>query len=152
VLTAEKAPTNRTSGSSAVVGHFGYFYKNYPIIAYDGEEAPRDTIYDFRPVHSSGLPHAAAMVARWEDQCMTLCDLLFTLLRTDPAVETGRLLAVAAQRGVPMVVLDAGLEETASLCPWKLLSSRPDQHAAWRGDELPNDSIALIDRVHSACR
>ena len=104
-----------------------------------------------RPVHSFGLPHAAGMVARWEDQCMTLCGLLFTLLRTDPAVETGSLLAAAAQRGVPMVVLDAGLEETASLCPWKLLSSRPDQHAAWRGDELPNDSIALIDRVHSAC-
>jgi len=83
---------------------------------------------------------------------MTLCGLLFTLLRTDPAVETGSLLAAAAQRGVPMVVLDAGLEETASLCPWKkLLSSRPDQHAAWRGDELPNDSIALIDGVHSAC-
>ena len=47
MLTAEKAPTNRTSGSSAVVGNFGYFYENSPIIAYDGEEAPRDTIYDF---------------------------------------------------------------------------------------------------------
>ena len=27
--------------------NFGYFYKNSPIIAYDGEEAPEYTIYDF---------------------------------------------------------------------------------------------------------
>lgn len=60
------------------------------------------------------------------------------------------LLAAAARRGVPMVVLDVGVEETASLYPSKLVLSRPDQHVAWRGDELPNDSIALIDCVRGA--
>jgi hypothetical protein len=32
-----------------------------------------------------------------------------------------------------------------------LLLSRPDQHVAWRGDRLPADSLALIDRVRGAC-
>jgi hypothetical protein len=28
--------------------------------------------------------------------------------------------------------------------------SRPDQHVAWRGDRLPSDALALIDRVRGA--
>jgi hypothetical protein len=28
--------------------------------------------------------------------------------------------------------------------------SRPDQHVAWRGDGLPADPLALIDRVRGA--
>jgi len=28
--------------------------------------------------------------------------------------------------------------------------SRPDQHVAWRGDSLPADPLALIDRVRGA--
>jgi hypothetical protein len=44
------------------------------------------------------------------------------------------------------VVLAVGVGETASLHPSKPLLSRPDQNVAWRGDELPNDSIGLIDR------
>jgi hypothetical protein len=27
---------------------------------------------------------------------------------------------------------------------------RPDHHVAWRGDELPTDAAALIDRVRGA--
>ena len=129
--------------------NFGYFYKNSPIIAYDGEEAPGYTIYDFVQSTAPGCrtPHV------WLRGGRSLYDALgpeFTLLRTDPAVETGSLLAAAARRGMPMVVLDVGVEEIASLYPSKLVLSRPDQHVAWRGDELPNDSIALIDCVRGA--
>jgi len=129
--------------------NFGYFYKNSPIIAYDGEEAPGYTIYDFvqSTVPGCRTPHV------WLRGGRSLYDALgpeFTLLRTDPAVETGSLLAAAAQRGVPMVVLDVGVEETASLYPSKLVLSRPDQHVAWRGDKLPNDSTGLIDCVRGA--
>lgn len=71
----------------------------------------------------------------------------FTLLRFDSAVETGALGTAAADRGVPMVVLDVEADETESLYPTRLLLSRPDQHVAWRGDKLPDDSLRLIDRV-----
>jgi hypothetical protein len=137
VLASAKRLTNRTSGSSAGL-NFGYFYENSPIIAYDGEEPPGYTIYDF--VQSTVLgcrtPHL------WLRDGKSLYDALgpeFTLLRTDPAVEIGGLVAAAAQRGVPMIVLDVDAEETASLYPSKLVLSRSDQHVAWRGDELPND-------------
>jgi hypothetical protein len=49
-----------------------------------------------------------------------------------------------------MVLLDVGVEEAASLYHSKLPLSGPDQHVGWRGDELPNDSIGLIDRVRGA--
>jgi Aromatic-ring hydroxylase, C-terminal len=63
------------------------------------------------------------------------------------------LVAAAAQRCVSMVVLDVEAEECASLYPRKLVLSRPDQHVAWRGDEPPEDSLGLIDRVRgSSCR
>ena len=31
-----------------------------------------------------------------------------------------------------------------------LILSRPDRHVAWRGDTLPSDPLALIDRVRGA--
>jgi hypothetical protein len=48
----------------------------------------------------------------------------FTLLRTDPAVETGSLLAAAVQRGVPMVVLDAGFRTNV----WRLRFPRSSRN------------------------
>ena len=55
-------------------------------------------------------------------------------------------MAAAAQRGVPMVVLDVDSDEAALLYRHRLVLSRPDQHVAWRGDEPPDDSLGLIDR------
>ena len=74
----------------------------------------------------------------------------FTLLRSDPAVDIDGLVTAARQRGVPLAVLDLDADESATLYPHKLLVSRPDQHVAWRGDELPNDPVGLIDRLRGA--
>ncbi len=129
--------------------NFGYFYDASPIIAYDGEQPPGYTIYDFSQSTVPGCrtPHL------WLRDGRSLYDALgpdFTLLRFDPAVEAGGLVAAAAQRGVPMVVLDVEADEAASLYPRKLVLSRPDQHVAWRGDRPPDDSTGLIDRVRGA--
>ncbi len=129
--------------------NFGYFYENSPIIAYDGEKAPDYTLYDFRQSTVPGCrtPHL------WLCNGRSLYDAVgpeFTLLRFDPAVETGALRTAAANRGVPMVVLDAEADESEPLYPTKLVLSRPDQHVAWRGDELPQDSLGLIDRVRGS--
>jgi hypothetical protein len=69
------------------------------------------------------------------------------LLRLDPAVEVDGLVTAAARRGVPMSLLDVDADDAADLYPHKLMLSRPDQHVAWRGDRLPQDCLALIDRV-----
>ena len=129
--------------------NFGYFYKDSPIIAYDGEEAPGYTMYDFSQSTVPGCrtPHL------WLRDGRSLYDALgpdFTLLRFDPAVEVGGLVAAAAEHGVPMTVLDVDGNEAAALYPRKVLLSRPDQHVAWRGDEPPDDPAALIERVRGA--
>ncbi len=126
--------------------NFGYFYEGSPIIAYDGKEPPAYDIYNFSQSTVPGCrtPHL------WLRDGRSLYDALgpeFTLLRFDPAVETGSIAAAAAQCGVPFVVLDVDADETASLYPYKLVLSRPDQHVAWRGNELPENPVGLIDRV-----
>jgi hypothetical protein len=74
----------------------------------------------------------------------------FTLLRFDPAIEVASLEHAARERGVPLRVLDMQRPKAATYYGGGLLLSRPDQHVAWRGDELPADSLALVDRVRGA--
>jgi hypothetical protein len=74
----------------------------------------------------------------------------FTLLRFDRAVDVVPLEAAARIRGVPLKVLDIKRATPANLYETALLLSRPDQHVAWRGDRLPPDSLALVDRVRGA--
>jgi hypothetical protein len=47
-------------------------------------------------------------------------------------------------------VLDIQPPTTAIFYGAGLVLSRPDQHVAWRGDRLPADPLALIDRVRGA--
>ena len=129
--------------------NFGYFYDGSPIVAYDGETAPGYTMADFSQSTVPGCrtPHL------WLRDGRSLYDALgpnFTLLRLDPAVEIGSLVAAASRRSVPMAVLDVDADDAAKLYPRKLLLSRPDRHVAWRGDQPPNDPLALIDCVRGA--
>ena len=140
----------RNVGQTCCAGlNFGYFYKDSPIIAYDGEEAPSYTMYDFSQSTVPGCrtPHL------WLRDGRSLYDALgagFSLLRFDPAIEVGGLIAAAAKHRVPIALLDVDGEDAAALFPRKLVLSRPDFHVAWRGDKLPDDPAALIDRVRGA--
>jgi hypothetical protein len=103
-------------------------------------------MYDFRQSTVPGCrtPHL------WLRDGRSLYDALasnFTLLRLDREVEVRGLVAAATRRGVPMTVVDVDAEDAATLYPQRLVLSRPDQHVAWRGDEPPDDPMALIDRV-----
>lgn len=131
--------------------NFGYFYDASPIIAHDGEAAPAYSMYDYTPSTVPGcrLPHL-----RLEDG-RPLYDALgpwFTLIRRDPAVEVGPLLAAARWRDLPMALLDLAEDEGPSLYPQKLVLARPDQHVAWRGDAPPDDASGLVDLVRGAKR
>ena len=74
----------------------------------------------------------------------------FTLLRFASAVDVAALEAAARSRGVPLKIIDIERPNTAIFYGCGLLLSRPDQHVAWRGDSLPADPLALIDRVRGA--
>jgi hypothetical protein len=74
----------------------------------------------------------------------------FALLRLDPQADASPLLDAAKQRGLPLRVVDLSPAEATGLYRHRWVLSRPDQHVAWRGDELPADALALIDRVRGA--
>jgi 2-polyprenyl-6-methoxyphenol hydroxylase-like FAD-dependent oxidoreductase len=129
--------------------NFGYFYDRSPIIAYDGDEPPPYTMYDFTPSTVPGCrtPHI------WLRDGRSLYDALgpgFTLLRFDRSVSVNALSTAAAKRGVPLTLLDVGSAEVPSPYAHKLVLSRPDQHVAWRGNAAPADSMSLIDLVRGA--
>jgi 2-polyprenyl-6-methoxyphenol hydroxylase-like FAD-dependent oxidoreductase len=129
--------------------NFGYYYDASPIIAYDGAAPPAYTMDGYTPSTVPGcrVPHL------WLKDGRSLYDAMgegFTLLRLDPAVAVDGLVAAAARRGVPLDVLDVDSDEAAALYDRKLVLSRPDRHIAWRGDHVPADALALIDRVRGA--
>jgi hypothetical protein len=99
----------------------------------------------------------------WCEDGTSLYDAMgpeFTLLRFDPATDVAALEAAARVRGMPLRVLDvkktaaAGFDgsgfDGSAFDGSGLVLSRPDQHVAWRGDRLPADPLALIDRVRGA--
>jgi 2-polyprenyl-6-methoxyphenol hydroxylase-like FAD-dependent oxidoreductase len=129
--------------------NFGYYYDASPIIAYDGASHPPYSMGDFTPSTVPGCrtPHL------WLHDGRSLYDALgpeYTLLRFDPTVDVDRLMAAAADRGVPLQLLDVVSDEATSVYDTRLVLSRPDQHVAWRDHMQPADPFALIDRIRGA--
>jgi len=56
----------------------------------------------------------------------------------------------ASERGVPLEIADIDHGEAASIYEKSLVLVRPDGHIAWRGDEVPDDALSLIDHVRGA--
>jgi hypothetical protein len=131
--------------------NFGYYYDRSPIIAYDGGQPPGYTMYEFTASTVPGCrtPHF------WLRDGRSLYDAMgdgFALLRFDPAIDISALEAAAAARGVPFTVVDATHEEAGEPYREALVLSRPDQHIAWRGEQLPDDPAKLIDLVTGATK
>jgi hypothetical protein len=129
--------------------NFGYFYARSPIITYDDEPHPSYTMHDFA---SSTVPGCRAPHL-WLGDHRSLYDALgpnYTLIRRDPTAQASEIAQAAAQRGVPLVVLDIDTPEARALYARKLTLVRPDQHVAWRGDEQPTCPLGLIDVVRGA--
>lgn len=129
--------------------NFGYFYDRSPIISYDGASHPVYTMHSFTSSTVPGcrLPHV------WLKDGRSLYDALgpgFTLIRLDPRLRVSSFAEAAAQRGVPLSVLDLDLSTARTLYERNLVLIRPDQHVAWRGNELPLAPMELIDHVRGA--
>jgi FAD binding domain-containing protein/aromatic ring hydroxylase-like protein len=129
--------------------NFGTYYDHSPIIAYDDAEQPAYTMNSYTPSTVPGCrtPHL------WREDGGSLYDAMgpeFTLLRFDSAVDVAALELAARNRGVPLKILDVARAAAAMFDEAALVLSRPDQHVAWRGDTLPADPLALIDRVRGA--
>jgi hypothetical protein len=128
----------------------GYHYTDSPIIVADGSSPPPEHYSDYSPSAHPGCraPHA------WLDSGESLYDHFgpgYTLLVTegDPR-HVDAFVKAAGDIGMPLTVValqTAGLRE---LYGASLALIRPDQHVAWRGNELPADPRALLDSVRGA--
>lgn len=131
--------------------NFGYHYDRSPIIVYDGEQAPTYTMGTFTSTTVPGcrVPHV------WVEGRRSLYDAMgpdYTLLRLDPTTRVTGIVAAAAQRSLPLEVLDVRSPEASELYRHRLVLVRPDQHVAWRGDAEPADPLDLVDLVRGAAR
>lgn len=124
--------------------NFGSYYDASPIVAYDGAAHPAYAMGSFTPSTVPGCraPHV------WLDG-RSLYDLLgdgHALLRFDPALDVMPLVRAMAARGMALVVLDLpkGVDPAYE---HRLVLVRPDQHVGWRGDDVPADPVALVDRL-----
>jgi 2-polyprenyl-6-methoxyphenol hydroxylase-like FAD-dependent oxidoreductase len=125
----------------------GYRYRGSPIVCAEDNE-PEWRYLDYVP---STWPGVRAPHVFLEDGS-ALFDLFgpgFTLVRfTDASVAA---LAEAAQRrGVPLKVLDVRDANARRIYERDFVLVRPDQHVAWRGNAMPDDALAVIDRVRGA--
>ena len=129
--------------------NFGYYYDRSTIIAYDGEAPPGYTMGSFT---SSTVPGCRAPHV-WLDSGRSLYDTLgpdYTLVRTDRSVAVAGIVAAAAERRVPLALLDVPASAARDVYAHKLVMVRPDQHVAWRGNEEPQAPSELIDLLRGA--
>jgi hypothetical protein len=129
--------------------NFGYFYDRSPLIAYDGEAQPAYSMGGFTASTVPGCraPHFGLADGR------SLYDAFgsdYTLLRLDPSLDVAPLVDAAKARAMPMQLLDVPRRAAPAEYRHALVLCRADQHVAWRGDAVPADPRALVDRLRGA--
>ena len=127
----------------------GYDYPDSPLVVPSGGPRPEPAVGVYTPsAHPGGrLPHA------WLPDGSSVYDLLgaeFTVLQLSPHADVRRLVEAAVARGVPLQVVDLGWAEALrDLYGADLVLVRPDQHVAWRGDQVA-DAEELLAGVTGA--
>jgi 2-polyprenyl-6-methoxyphenol hydroxylase-like FAD-dependent oxidoreductase len=129
----------------------GYRYTGSPIIVSDGTDLPPLEYGNYTPSSVPGCraPHV------WLGKGDSLFDHFgngFCLLKVDPSIDTAPLEAAAAKVGLPLKIWELDRADVRAQYGRKLTLIRPDQHVAWRGDELPEDCGQLIDVVRGAAQ
>jgi 2-polyprenyl-6-methoxyphenol hydroxylase-like FAD-dependent oxidoreductase len=125
----------------------GMRYENSPIVIADGSEPPPDHFMLYVPSAHPGClaPHL------WLSDGSSLYDHFgegFTLLITegDPSA-TNRLVEAAAKNKMPIKTLALADARLADRYGARFALIRPDQHIAWRSNEMPADSDIFIAKV-----
>ncbi len=128
----------------------GFRYEHSPIVVREDGEGPPQNVHRYvqcaRPGHRA--PHV------WLKRGQSTLDLFgkgFVLLRFLGAPpDVSALVAAAAQRGVPLRVVDLHNAAAAEAYEKRLVLVRPDGHVAWRGDEQPDNPLQVIDIIRGA--
>jgi len=128
----------------------GYQYTSSPIVCSESTGPPLSSTVEYRPTTFPGsrAPHA------WLGDGRSTLDLFgngFTLLRFGSGARQPTMMERSfAARGVPLSSVSIADPAVAALYERSLVLVRPDGHVAWRGDEDPVDSLAVVDHVRGA--
>ena len=125
----------------------GYRYEGSPICVPDGTipdpDDPEEFVASTRP--GSRAPHA------WLDDGRSTLDFYgrgYVLLRLGAkSPDVSALSWAASARHVPIKIVTVTQPDVVELYQHPLVLVRPDGHVAWRGNELPSNPGALIDKV-----
>jgi len=127
----------------------GYQYDASPVIVDDGTP-PLPEGQDYEPSARPGarLPHL------WLPDGASLYDRLgngFSLIRLHDDIDVAPFIESAAERRVPLAVIELRGQALKELYGASLLLVRPDQHVAWRGTSVDQSMAGtIIDRVRGA--
>ncbi|MBT6403659.1 MAG: hypothetical protein HOK11_04455 [Rhodospirillaceae bacterium] len=127
----------------------GVRYEDSVLVWPDGSQKVPDDADAYVPTARPG--HRAPHV--WLEDGDALCDRFadgFTLLRMDASVDVAPLFVAAGVVELPVALLDLDEAIVQARYEAALALIFPDGHVAWRGDVLPVDCVALIDRVRGA--
>ncbi len=129
--------------------HLGYSYAGSRLVVPDGSAALADDPVSYQPTTRPGMrvPHAWLADGR---STRDLCGRGLGLLAFEATADAEPLRRAAARRGVPLTLQRIDDVGIARLYERRFVLVRPDGHVAWRGDELPADPLAVIDRVRGA--
>jgi 2-polyprenyl-6-methoxyphenol hydroxylase-like FAD-dependent oxidoreductase len=130
----------------------GYCYEQSPICVSDGTEPPAVCGMDYVPSARPGtraphipLPDGRSLLDEFGDG--------FVLLQLTPVpIAVNSVLTSAADRGLPLRILELQDPTALEIYEQPLVLVRPDGHVAWRGARLPDDFDALLDTVRGASR
>jgi 2-polyprenyl-6-methoxyphenol hydroxylase-like FAD-dependent oxidoreductase len=128
----------------------GYRYENSPICVADGTPAPELDHGLYVPSTWPGVraPHV------WLNDRRSILDLFgrsFTLLNLSGKSPDTKTIRQAANRvGLPLEVITLDQSKVRETYERDFVLVRPDGHVAWRGDALPVNAAAMIDKVRGA--
>ncbi len=134
--------------------HLGYRYEGSEICEPDGTAPDDDDWRWYKPSARPGHRAPHAWISGGPRDGISTLDLFgdgMVLLRLGADAPSDEPLAkVARARSVPYRTYSISDPKIAELYEKPLVLVRPDGHVAWRGDTLPQDCTALIDKVVGA--
>ena len=129
---------------------FGYRYDSSPIVC--GE--PHTTTADHMHAYTPGTRPGARPPSLFLGDGRAIFDLFglgFTLLRF-AELDVDSVATAAADRGIPLKIVDIRDDHARMLYERDLVLIRPDHHVAWRGDAVPDQPGAILDHVRGAAK